>query len=106
MSDRICLHPDAELIAVCAEHVINHATYNLDGGRRELDGDPLWAAYERTRDAITEAVPRTLDGMLAKARAAKAEATQPDGTENPENCPAARWAWDLVNDLLAGSVGT
>ncbi len=106
MSDLTCLHPDAGLVAVCAEHAINHAAYNRDGGRRELDDDPLWAAYARTRDAITDAVPHTLAGMLAKARAAKAEATHPDGTENPDNCPAARWAWDLVNDLLAGRAST
>jgi len=27
MSDLTCLHPDAELVAVCAEHAINHAAY-------------------------------------------------------------------------------
>ncbi len=96
-------HPDAALIAACAEHAANLAAYNRDGGKLNLDDDPLWAAYERTRDAISDAVQHTLDGMLAKAWAAKAEATHPDGTENPENCPAATWAWDLVNDLLRGT---
>jgi hypothetical protein len=38
--------------------------------------------------------------MVAKARAAKAEARNSNGTESPSNCPAENWAWDLVNDLL------
>ena len=96
---------DADLIRICAEHVDNMAAYNRDGGKLPMDEpDPLWDAYERTRDAISAAKPRTLEGMLAKARAAKAEATplHADDEENPAGSPAERWAWDLVNDLLAG----
>ena len=65
---------DADLIRLCAEHVVNIETSNRDGGLLDLDQDPLWITYERTRDAISAATPRTLEGMLAKARAAKAEA--------------------------------
>lgn len=99
-------HPDATLIRTCAEHVVNMATYNRDGGLGPMgEPDPLWDAYERTRDAISEAKPFTLAGMQAKARAAKAEAmaSRTDGEESPEGTPAADWAWHLVNDLLAGS---
>lgn len=57
-------------------------------------------AYQRTRNAIADAEPQTIEGMLAKARAAKGEATDQAGVERPESGPAAGWAWDLVNDLL------
>jgi hypothetical protein len=38
--------PDAELIRLCAEHVVNLAAYNRDGGGPGLDfdSDPLWLA--------------------------------------------------------------
>ena len=92
--------PDAALIRLCAEHVANMDAYNASPGILELEDDPLWAAYEETRNAIRDARPQTMAGMLAKARAAKAEARRSDGTEEPEGCPAADWAFDLVNDLL------
>ncbi len=96
-------HPDADLIRICAEHIVNLETYNRDGGMGQIGApDPLWDAYERTRDAIGTAKPHTLEGMLAKARAAKVEARRPDGAEDPDCSPAEVWAWDLVNDLLAG----
>jgi hypothetical protein len=95
---------DADLTRICAEHVVNIDAYNRSGGNGpDLAVDPLWLAYERTRNAIRDAKPRTLEGMLAKARAAKAEARQLDGTEDPNGTPAEGWAWDLVNDLLAGA---
>ncbi|HEY8612362.1 MAG TPA: hypothetical protein VIL69_13850 [Roseomonas sp.] len=91
---------DAELIRICAEHNANREAYCAYGGHLEQEDDPLWLAYERTRDAIAAAVPVTLAGMVAKARAAKAEAQNTDGTENPRDCPAGDWAWQLVSDLL------
>jgi len=96
----IAASPDAELIRLCAEHIANMAAYNADGGNLEPEDDPLWHAYERTREAISAARPQTVEGMLAKAQAAEAEARTPDGGENPENCPAADWAWDLMHDFL------
>ncbi len=98
---------DAALIRLSAEHVANFAAYDAHGGAGPLDApDLLWDAYERTRNAISAARPRTLAGVLAKARAAKAEAQRSDGGENPDGTMAQVWAWDLVNDLLAGSAGT
>jgi hypothetical protein len=98
-------HPDADLIRICAEHVVNIEVYNRDGGMGAIDDpDPLYDAYARTRDAIDQIKPVTLEGMVAKARAAKAEAAQPDGTEDFECSPAGDWAWDLLNDLLAGRI--
>jgi hypothetical protein len=69
-------------------------------GRAEPENDPLWLAYVGTSKAIGVAAPQTLAGMIAKAKAAKAESLDPKGTENPEDGPAAHWAWDLVGDLL------
>lgn len=89
--------PDAELIRICTAHpaVIDA----LNHGPEEFEQE-LWRAYERSRDAIHAARPVTLEGMAAKARVAKVEALNPDGTESPSCCPAETWAWDLVNDLL------
>jgi hypothetical protein len=89
--------PDAELIRICEGHAafteeLQHCNC--------LEDCAHWRAYERSRDAIHDAVPMTLAGMAAKARAAKIEARAADGTENPEGSPAETWAWDLVNDLL------
>lgn len=98
-------HPDAELLRICAQHIVNLRAFNASTVDAEEDDDPLWTAYTRTRDAIGGAKPCTLDGMLAKARAAKAEARSPAGIDDPEGTPGEQWAWDLVNDLLAGSAG-
>jgi hypothetical protein len=89
--------PDAELIRICEGHkAVVEALQHCNC----LKDCPRWQAYERSRDAIHAAVPVTLAGMVAKARAAKIEARNSDGTENPDGCPAENWAWDLVNDLL------
>lgn len=94
--------PDAELIRLCEEHVANLCAYCGSAFDGEFENDPLWHAYERTRDAMHDAKPQTIEGMLAKARATKAEALGVDGKdrEPPFHCPADHWAWDLVNDLL------
>ncbi len=98
-------HPDADLIRICAEHIANWEAYNAGpdcGG--DCEDDPLWLAYERTRNAISNATPRTLDGLKAKAFVAKTEAIQPNGREYTDSGPQAVWAWDLVNDLVSGRV--
>lgn len=67
------VHPDAELIRLCEAHAALRDLCNsgVDGG--DYDG-PTWQAYDRSRDAISEAEPKTLAAMMAKARVAKAEA--------------------------------
>ena len=91
--------PDAELIALCAQHPALIAAFNTSDGDGS-DSDPTWAAYAASRDAISDAVPQTFAGMRAKALVAKAEALSPDGTEHPSSTMAQPWSWDLVNDLL------
>jgi hypothetical protein len=93
---------DSELIRICAEHIVNMRTFNSSQSDLESDDDPLWHAYERTRDAIHDAEPQTIAGMVAKARAAEAEAmgANLNGDENPAGTLAECWAYDLVKDLL------
>ena len=95
-----CPSPDAELIRACVEHIVNQDTYNASPSSLPSNQDPLWQAYERTRDFIGDTKPRTLAGMQAKARAAKAEAQNLDGTEGVAGTPAEFWAMDLINDLV------
>jgi transcriptional regulator with XRE-family HTH domain len=90
--------PDAWIERLADEHIANKRTFNAS---QEEDGGPLWAAYERSRDELGRAAPRSLSGMLAKARAAKDEAwDRVRGRTEPRGTPAEAWAWDLVDDLL------
>lgn len=92
---------DAKLMQLCDAHAGLIEAVNNGPDACLVDDSPLWAAYARSRDAISAFKPTTLAGMYAKARAAKAEAQSfEDGSEDPESTPAARWAWDLLNDLL------
>lgn len=88
---------DAEFIALCAEHMVNRDAFNGAEDVFDERDHPLWVAYARTRDAISVAKPHTLEGVAAKARAAKAEAG-PRG--DFESGPAAAWSWQVVQDLL------
>jgi hypothetical protein len=91
-------HPDAELIALCERHRIDRDAVNADAGDMD-DDDPVWLAYVSTRDFISDARPQTMVGVLAKARAAKASARMPDGSESVDGM-AYEWAWEVVGDLL------
>jgi hypothetical protein len=91
---------DAELIALCDRHIANHHAYNNSDPKLNSDDNPLWPVYEATRDALDEAKPMTLAGLVAKARAAKVEAWSPTGHENYAGGRPREWSWDLVNDLL------
>ncbi len=97
-------HLDAELIRLCAQHLVNRDAFNNDDGDLDAHECPFWLAYAATTDAITNAHPHTMDGFLAKARVAKVEAQTPGGEEPHDNGSAAQWAWDLMNDMLAGRV--
>lgn len=91
---------DAALVALVGHHLLNLAAYNAADTDLEYEADPLWRAYRGTLEAISASKPQTMAGILAKARAAKAEARNQDGSESPSNCMAEAWAWDAVNDLL------
>ena len=91
-------NPDAELIRVCAQHAINMDTLNSIDGWEE--NDPIWLAYDETRDFITKAEPKTFAGVLAMARAARHEATGLDGKENWPGGMGQEWAPEIINHLL------
>lgn len=91
-------NPDAKLISCCADHAKYMAA--VKDAPDEAEDGPAWRAYEDNRDAISAAMPQTLAGMVAKARAAKLEATFWDSSENIDGTMGQPWAWDLVNSLL------
>jgi hypothetical protein len=93
------VNADADLIRICDAHAALMDAVNNDP--RDSDEDPNWPAYEQSFRAISATQPKTLEGMMAKARAAKAEARRPNGTEEPAGSMGEVWAWDLVNDLIA-----
>jgi hypothetical protein len=92
--------PDDELIRICNAHPALMDLCNSGTAAADDEDGPLWRAYDQSRDAITEAKPGTLEGLIAKARAAKHQARRKDGTEEPAGSMGEVWAWDLVNDLL------
>jgi hypothetical protein len=89
---------DAELIRICDEHIANHQAYNARAGEVPLEEDPRLTAYERTLYAICDSEPKTLAGIVAKARAAQVEAIDPEGYEVPEDEVPIIWA--IVKDIL------
>ena len=86
------------MIPFCEQHIRNMAAITV--GEDIRDEDPRWAAFDKTKEAISAARPRTLAGMVAKAKVAKLVAAGSNGTEDPCNTVAEDWAWDLVNDLV------
>ena len=91
---------DADLIRICDGHGALVEAFNASDDGLEFEGCPDWQAYERSRDAITDAVPQTMAGLLAKVRAAKTEVRIRHGKEDPDGTPASKWSWSIVNDLL------
>lgn len=67
---------DADLIALCARHPALIAAVNASP--IDFDKCPASAPYLLSRDAIHDARPVTLEGLRAKALAAKVEARNPD----------------------------
>jgi hypothetical protein len=90
--------PDAAPIRLCAEHIANKDAFNAS--HLDHDVDPLWPPNCRTRDAVRAAKPLTIAGIGTNSHAIKSEVLNPDGSETPEDGLVARWAFDLVNDLL------
>lgn len=92
---------DAALIDLCAQHIRNMDAFDASDSDLEFDENPLWRAYEETRDALVAAQPMTVLGLLALARTAKAEARcKKTGEETFEGCFASNMAAKLVNETL------
>jgi hypothetical protein len=95
-----CGDPDAAIIMACNEYVATRHTYNSTHTDDDLDDCPLWARYEAARDAISNLVPQTFAGMVAKAKVAMVEARKTDGSLDRESQMALSWGWDLMRDLI------
>jgi hypothetical protein len=89
--------PDAKLIELVTAHAANLAAFNGHDGRDEAEHERLGQAYDRTRDALDDAKPQTLAGIIALAKAAMAERGRPPpGDEHFE----ATWAFTALGRLL------
>jgi hypothetical protein len=92
-------HPDHAFIALCHEHVANIRALNAHDGD-DAEHERLGLAYDRTRDAIDAATaPTSFAGVVAKARAVRAEAAQADGSVDVHDF-GHRWALEAVDGLL------
>jgi hypothetical protein len=114
-------HPDAALMRASTEYmslaVILKTGIWPDGKGR------MWDDYRRFVDVISKAVPVTMDGVFAKAWAAKwaartavdrpedlhqtnaMDAMAADCLEDRNQPIASEWAWDVLNDLLRLKTG-
>jgi hypothetical protein len=92
--------PDADLIRICAQHTVNRITLDKGEHHDTIEYNAVDYAYAATLQAVCDAKPLTVAGIVAKARAAKDEAQLLRGGEGPEGSIAAQWAWDIVNDLI------
>ncbi|WP_338661752.1 hypothetical protein VQH23_16145 [Pararoseomonas sp. SCSIO 73927] len=95
---------DAEGIRVCDGHAAFIAAMNERGSGR--DDCPHWLAYARSRDAVTNFEPRSQAGFAAKARAARAEMRDPDGSYQLNGTIAESWAKDIVLFIGTDQVGS
>lgn len=91
---------DAGLLVACQRYAA--ARQAIRDADDLPDEDPRWDAYDAARDAISDARPLTIAGVLAKARAAMLDATDAEGFETADSGGAMfdEWAGDIVRDLL------
>lgn len=72
-------NPDAALIRLCDQHLANCRAYELQSDGRDCCADPLWHVVEGTQEALRDARPVTMAGVLALARLARATAGNEPG---------------------------
>jgi len=77
--------PDAALIAACERHIKARAEYNANTD--EATEPAQWEAYSSAEDEVLATPATTMQGLLAKAKAA-------------DNCGFEELAWSVVEDLL------
>ncbi len=92
------LHPDADLIQACEEHMRLDAA--ICAYPNDIQGDePIYLAYLGSMDAIKASQPSTMAGLVAKAHTAKYLDRTSSGGDEPTGM-AATVAWTIVNDVL------
>lgn len=94
------INPDADLIRICDGHAALMDAVNLSDDEDDTYYGPVWDAYRHSAQTISASEPRTVAGMLAIARAAKAEAHVPNQKECGDDGYAAAWSWIVLNGLL------
>ena len=97
VADLVQINPDTILIGLCDRYCIVRDEVNRDIDIS--DDDPRWGAYFAVCDEITDWQPVTVEGLIAKARVTKEDASNPDGTEDLETI-RMDWAWDVINGLI------
>jgi hypothetical protein len=97
--------PDAELIALCRRHIANLHARSVSSHRYDYAMDnPDFIACCESRNALHDAHAKTIEGVIAKARAAQIAAHYWAGDiENyaPGDDAASQFAWEIVCDLVA-----
>lgn len=94
-------HPDAELLRLCASLPALRAAFEADDTEYEDCADsPAFRPYDDALYLILAATPRTMDGVLARARVAKREGTMRDGSWLYGDSPAGQLAVATLHDLL------
>ena len=95
-------NPDAELIRLFEAHGALSRACDASDPESTLDmkDDPLFRAYGESCDLIRAARPKTLAGIVAKAKAAVAEDPALADPEYTSHGPAETWSFDVVNDLI------
>ncbi|WP_305669013.1 hypothetical protein [Falsiroseomonas sp.] len=94
------IDPDAGLVALCTEHAASLERFNALGGKDDFDECPLAARYFAACDALDEASPTTMSGVLALAGAALREASAAGDPNTGWDGFAAQWAGQAVMALL------
>ncbi len=103
------LHPDAELIAVCAEFdaIERHINSHYAGGSRKIEDDeerdvaiaPFQEAQEPLLERIIELRASTPDGFIARARTLALWDTEAIRHIGPENYLNERMLVALLRDM-------
>ncbi len=87
-------HPDAELIAACARYPMAALALSTE----PEENGPHHTAYDRLFAIIENTSAQTMDGIVAKARAAAR--TVDDGNGGWNGSVGEYWAFGVVDDLL------
>ena len=98
-------NPDAELILACDQYIKWSRAYEAC----DENGDgPIWDAFMHFDEVVGRLEPRTMNGLLALARATMRGAENPNGDEMWEDGAASEWAPRVVKGLLrlAGGMPT
>ena len=94
-------HPDAGLIPMANRYPAVREAYNSYRGPDDgPENEALWADLVATFTACLDARPTTLEGLAAKVRVSRIDATRPDGSFMEPEQSWSRVAWSVGEDIL------